>query len=121
MAVLTGNVIITGIYRHGSISLDSRENKLISTMPERIPYVPDSDAQEHVCAGPELLADIVVSAYASRYPNPLALVEAVAQYQPTPILDLMNPLPAGTVVLLPSPLFIDNVVETGSLADLAEI
>ena len=121
MANLEGNINVTGIYRHANVVCDERENKLISTMPERIPNGEDPDVMEHTCAGPEFLHDIVVSTYAGLYPNALALVESVAQFQPMPILDLMDPLPAGTLVLLPSPSFIDTVIESGALSELAEL
>lgn len=121
MPYLEGNVYVSGVYRHSSVVQDAIEEKLICTLPEKIPYEDRGDTKSIIAQGGQFLHDIVVAEYSWHYKNPVDLVEVVAQFQPEPLIDWSVPLENGREILLPSPVFIDTVAFGDSLADLAVI
>jgi len=114
------NQYLSGLLRHGTVYQNSLGETHVY-LPERLPHSHDEMVRTHVCRGAENLFDICVQHYKSRVRDPIDTVEIVAQYQEDPIIDYSIPPPAGTVLQMPSPAYIQDVAYGESLTEFPVI
>lgn len=114
-------VFAAGPYRHAQAFKRSDTGVLYFGNPERIPYEDRDDTTLYVCYGGEFLWDICVDFYKHAYPNPQDLVDAVAGFQPVPLVDWSTPFPAGKALYMPSIDFIEETVFGDSLLDVQDL
>jgi len=117
MPYSSDNVYVSGVYRHSSVDYDFREAVLVCTLPEAFTYALIDDIIEYEVGVECFLHDICHEVYADKFDDTLALVEAVAQFQPIPISDMSVPLSPGTQLLLPSYSALNDYMTGESLAD----
>ncbi len=114
------DIAVGGLYRHGELA-QTEAGALYITLPERVKYVDDMGNTIHYGIEGEYLLQVVCAFYRNRHPSPMDLVELVAQFQPSPIIDTSIPLEAGQEIVLPSLDFIESVGFGDSLSDFPEL
>lgn len=110
-------VFSSGLYRHAQAFKKSGTGLIYFSNPERIPYEDREDTIIHTCRGGEFLWEICQEYYLSVVPNPIDMMEIVANFQPAPLQDWTVPLRRGQVLLIPSNDFIEEVPFGDSLMD----
>jgi hypothetical protein len=111
---------VPGLYRHGFLVV-AETGETYVTLPERIRFQVRDDTTLYTADGGEYLFMVAQLAYGGDYGSCMHLPEVIAQFQPSPILDVSVPLRAGQQVYLPSVEFIDGDVYGESLAEVPEL
>lgn len=112
-----------GLYRHALVMRDPDEdNELIFLLPEQVEYQPHDGMTVFAVEVAQTLQEICMAHYGAtsvRYPWRTA--EIVAQFQPSPILDLSVPIQTKRMLYLPSVDWIDAVAYGDTLTEVPDL
>jgi len=114
-------VILPGFARHGRVYLKEATGVLHLTLPERLPYLDIPGVVQHVSSGSDTVYHLASRYYRRFYRDPVSRALAIQQFQPFPILDPLEPIPAGRTVLIPPIDYIETVGLGDSLAEYPQL
>lgn len=114
------NLYLPWLARHGK-AYQNELNEVHISLPERVPFVERDDSIIHICKEGEYLPQIALHYYRNRLADPLLAWEVIAQFQEDPIVDASLPLKAGTVLLIPSVEFVQQVALGDPLHEFPEL
>lgn len=112
---------LSGLARHARAYRDDATGKIFLTLPERLPFINREDTRIHKCKGAERVLDLALLYYRNIYSDPVDYWPVIAQFQPEPIIDPFIPLAAGLIVLIPSPSYIQEIVNGDTLVDFPQL
>lgn len=113
-------IYLQGTERHG-LAYNAGDGKLYVSLPERVPYLGEDGAIPHICTGNENLLDISLAYFRGLYQDPVSKWWIIAQAQDDPVVDPLVPLKKGTILMIPSISFIEEVAEGDSLSEYLNI
>uniref|UniRef100_A0A6H1Z9L9 Uncharacterized protein n=1 Tax=viral metagenome TaxID=1070528 RepID=A0A6H1Z9L9_9ZZZZ len=116
---------VIGIYLQESeihgVAYEADDGKLYVSLPERLPFDGGDDGIPHVCTGNENVLDICLAYFRGIYQDPVDKWWIVAQAQNDPVVDPLVPLRKGTILVIPSISYIEEVAGGDTLSDYPEI
>jgi len=116
---------LIGIYLQESelhgVAYEADDGKLYVSLPERVPFDGGDDGIPHICTGNENLLDICLAYFRGVYQGPADKAWVVAQAQDEPVQDWLVPLPRGTILIIPSIAFNEEVASGDSLSEYPQV
>jgi len=117
MAVEMLSIPLRDFNRHGRAYRDTETGVVHLTLPERMAYVDVPGIIFHTASGKETVLHLAVRYYRGHYRNPVAKAPVIQQFQPVPILNPLEPIPAGQTVYIPPVEYIEGIALSDSLVE----
>jgi len=98
-------------YQHTRVFVDEDTGVQFLGISDPISFIDDRENIMHVITAGDTL-EALSDRYYDGFKDPQDLYWVIAQFQPRPIMDPTQQLPSGTVLVLPSPALLNNIVSS---------